>query len=313
VPHLGQYYNRARYLDVERGRFWSQDTVEVSNLSAQWLNKYLYASANPVSYSDPSGHFSSAIATAAAVGIGLYIQSKLVSAIVSKGSGIVAGAILGVGVDFAYHGSEVLALAYLVQEGEDWDTNDWDQLTTAIFASLFLEYEQGVQASINAMSEVGAVVGGAQAGVHLVAASVKLAAGGIKLAYTAGKQLATSGNLSARVDYSPVSPSTPGAFSVWDWSGYPHGVPKPNGPFVLIEGAAYESARAAANNANKALRRKLSRDGVPVKGKEIHELHPVVFGGDPTNPGNKVILSKSDHVEFTSWWKSIQRRLTEGD
>jgi RHS repeat-associated protein len=55
-PDLGLYYNRARYLDVRVGRFWGMDTYEGDSQSPSSLHKYLYASANPVSRIDPSGH-----------------------------------------------------------------------------------------------------------------------------------------------------------------------------------------------------------------------------------------------------------------
>jgi hypothetical protein len=38
-----------------------------------------------------------------------------------------------------------------------------------------------------------------------------------------------------------------GSFSISDWSGYPEGLPKPEGPFRLIEGSEYDAARKAAN------------------------------------------------------------------
>jgi hypothetical protein len=53
VPALGQYYNRARYLDVERGRFWSRDVFETTFSR----NLYRYADSDPVNRNDPSGLF----------------------------------------------------------------------------------------------------------------------------------------------------------------------------------------------------------------------------------------------------------------
>ncbi|MFK5921576.1 MAG: RHS repeat-associated core domain-containing protein [Verrucomicrobiota bacterium] len=53
---LGLYYLRARYLDVETGRFHTLDTWEGSQRNAITLHKYLYANANPVSFIDPSGN-----------------------------------------------------------------------------------------------------------------------------------------------------------------------------------------------------------------------------------------------------------------
>ena len=53
---LGLYYNRARYLNTDTGRFWSQDSYEGENADPISLHKYLYAGANPVSGADPSGY-----------------------------------------------------------------------------------------------------------------------------------------------------------------------------------------------------------------------------------------------------------------
>ena len=55
-PNLGLYYNRARYLDVQLGRFWGMDTDEGNRLEPRSLHRYLYASANPVNRIDPSGN-----------------------------------------------------------------------------------------------------------------------------------------------------------------------------------------------------------------------------------------------------------------
>ena len=53
---LGLYYNRARYLNVDSGRFWIMDSYEGRHADPSSLHKYLYANANPVKFRDPSGH-----------------------------------------------------------------------------------------------------------------------------------------------------------------------------------------------------------------------------------------------------------------
>jgi RHS repeat-associated protein len=53
---LGFYYNRARYLNVETGRFISFDTYEGNNQDPISLHKYLYANADGVNKIDPSGN-----------------------------------------------------------------------------------------------------------------------------------------------------------------------------------------------------------------------------------------------------------------
>ena len=54
----GLYYLRARYMDTSTGRFISQDTYQGTINDPVSLHKYLYANANPVMYSDPSGYAS---------------------------------------------------------------------------------------------------------------------------------------------------------------------------------------------------------------------------------------------------------------
>jgi RHS repeat-associated protein len=54
-PDLNLYYNRARYLNVSTGRFWSMDTYKGNAFDPVSLHRYLYASANPVNRLDKSG------------------------------------------------------------------------------------------------------------------------------------------------------------------------------------------------------------------------------------------------------------------
>jgi len=65
-PDLGLYYNRARFLNVTTGRFWSMDTEQGDPSSPLSLHKYLYANGDPVNGIDPSGHEDLATVTEAA-------------------------------------------------------------------------------------------------------------------------------------------------------------------------------------------------------------------------------------------------------
>lgn len=56
--NTGLYYLRARYMDPSTGTFTSMDSYQGSLYDPVSLHKYLYANANPVTYSDPSGYFS---------------------------------------------------------------------------------------------------------------------------------------------------------------------------------------------------------------------------------------------------------------
>jgi RHS repeat-associated protein len=100
-----------------------------------------------------------------------------------------------------------------------------------------------------------------------------------------------------------------GSFSIRDWTGYPSRIAKPKGPFGLLEGAEYDAARKAANEANAALRR---ADPAKYAGKQIHEIQPVKFGGSPTDPANKIGLTPRQHAKYTTFWNRLQRIL-EGD
>jgi RHS repeat-associated protein len=53
---LGLYYNRARYLKPSAGRFITMDPIDGDSTDPITLHKYLYANADPVSATDPSGN-----------------------------------------------------------------------------------------------------------------------------------------------------------------------------------------------------------------------------------------------------------------
>ena len=56
--NTGLYYLRARYMDPSTGTFISMDSYQGSLYDPVSLHKYLYANANPVMYTDPTGYFS---------------------------------------------------------------------------------------------------------------------------------------------------------------------------------------------------------------------------------------------------------------
>ena len=53
---LGFYYNRARYMSQNTGRFWTMDTDEGDNEEPLSLHKYMYEADNSVNNTDPSGN-----------------------------------------------------------------------------------------------------------------------------------------------------------------------------------------------------------------------------------------------------------------
>ncbi len=68
----GLYYLKARYYDPTTGQFTQEDTVQDDNLQ---YNLYGYCSANPVLYTDPSGHYKGLSYDRA---FGMYERKKLV-------------------------------------------------------------------------------------------------------------------------------------------------------------------------------------------------------------------------------------------
>jgi RHS repeat-associated protein len=54
-PQLKFYYNRARYLNPDTGRFWTMDTFPGNNEDPLSLHKYLYCQDEPVNLTDPFG------------------------------------------------------------------------------------------------------------------------------------------------------------------------------------------------------------------------------------------------------------------
>ncbi|TAH40825.1 MAG: hypothetical protein EYC69_10000 [Bacteroidetes bacterium] len=99
---------------------------------------------------------------------------------------------------------------------------------------------------------------------------------------------------------------TDGSISISNWNGYPAGGIKPTGPFRLLEGAEYASARATANSTNAAMRR---ANPEMFEGLQIHEIHPVKFGGSPTELSNKLFLTPTEHIQYTNFWNALMRSI----
>jgi hypothetical protein len=98
-----------------------------------------------------------------------------------------------------------------------------------------------------------------------------------------------------------------GSFATWNWEGYPNG-PKPSGAFRILERGEYEAARKEANEVNRAMH----QANPSLKGLQIHEIHPVKFGGSPTDPTNKIALTPSEHAKYTTWWNKRLAIMSQG-
>ena len=42
-----------------------------------------------------------------------------------------------------------------------------------------------------------------------------------------------------------------------------------------------------------------------LRGKEIFEIKPIILGGSPTDPENKVILTRDQHMEVVRYWNKV--------
>lgn len=51
------------------------------------------------------------------------------------------------------------------------------------------------------------------------------------------------------------------------------------------------------------------QDRESLTGKEIHEIKPVILGGDPIDPKNKTVLTREEHIHIVNYWNSIIRDL----
>ena len=47
-------------------------------------------------------------------------------------------------------------------------------------------------------------------------------------------------------------------------------------------------------------------------GREIFEIKPIILGGSPTDPANKVALTRAEHIEAVRYWNHFIRGLREG-
>jgi RHS repeat-associated protein len=74
---LGLYHLRARYYNAERGRFFSMDPYPGGTYDPASLHKYLYAHADPINFTDPSG-LSELGEYAVVLRANLYLAARLV-------------------------------------------------------------------------------------------------------------------------------------------------------------------------------------------------------------------------------------------
>lgn len=47
------------------------------------------------------------------------------------------------------------------------------------------------------------------------------------------------------------------------------------------------------------------------RGKEIFEIKPVILGGNPVDPTNKMLLSRDEHIKALAYWNRVIRDLRQ--
>ncbi len=40
-------------------------------------------------------------------------------------------------------------------------------------------------------------------------------------------------------------------------------------------------------------------------GKEILEIQPVILGGSPTDPSNKALVNREEHIQAVRYWNKV--------
>jgi hypothetical protein len=46
-------------------------------------------------------------------------------------------------------------------------------------------------------------------------------------------------------------------------------------------------------------------------GREIFEIQPIVLGGSPTDPANKTLLTREQHIAAVRYWNQIVAKLRQ--
>lgn len=98
-----------------------------------------------------------------------------------------------------------------------------------------------------------------------------------------------------------------GSFSIHSFDGLHPDVFRPVGPFRVLEDDEYALANRRANAALRAYRK--AQGLVGRRDLHVHHVHPVKFGGHPTDPANFQVLDRSAHIEASRWWQQIQRHV----
>lgn len=72
--------------------------------------------------------------------------------------------------------------------------------------------------------------------------------------------------------------------------------------FIDLIGKTVGEFFSSFSTSGKEVLLEINRDLI---GKEIHETHPVVFGGDPIDPKNKAYVPTKNYAELVVFWNKI--------
>lgn len=116
-------------MDVNRGRFWSQDEYEGVNSEPASLHKYLYVGNNPVNAIDPSGYIGSNYFGGGGISVASNPTRQLRRSNVAVGNLEAAGEELTLATKIAYVGNIYLTLilAQLIHIGVAFVTREAEQ------------------------------------------------------------------------------------------------------------------------------------------------------------------------------------------
>ena len=295
-PSTGLYHFLARSYDPELGRFLQQDALGVLAAAGEvllaglsnapmvsppvtcpedeyldGLNLYQYVVSNPINLTDPFGLFD------------YFDEADDITAQIGAERAAAA-----------YH-----AMRFFEATAHMAATFAFQATLTALVPGAGLLFAgQGLYASVEDILENGLTWG---SGASLAANATGVGVSAWRVAGQFRGHMARTRGI-----YTRGGRLRMGTFSITDWTGYPKGVPRPTGPFRLLTGKEYDIARRATDNANRALR---NANPQRYAGKHIHEIHPIKFGGSPTEPANKMALAPPQHSKYTAFWRKWQRRL----
>jgi RHS repeat-associated protein len=104
----GLYFLRARYYAPQQGRFLTHDPLMGNSGDPQSLHRYLYANADPVNFTDPTGMFS----------LGESMTVSYLAPMVRKTADIVGGSVMGglMGGAYAFGASAILEQSWHLHE-----------------------------------------------------------------------------------------------------------------------------------------------------------------------------------------------------